>query len=73
MPNGYKTKYKLGTYYSSSRGGQRVEKYRLKLGFESKIFDFIYNIDFDHAIDFSNNDINKSDSFIKISLNYFMD
>jgi hypothetical protein len=72
-PDNKNTKYKLGTYYSSSWGSGKINKYRTRLGLEKKISKFIFEMDVDYAFKFFNSDKSKSNSFITIALNYIMD
>ena len=72
-PKEKQTKYKIGTYYSSSWGGDKVNRYRSQLGFQTKFLnDFIYKMDFDYCFNFTNGTNPKTDTFLKISLNYMM-
>ena len=72
MPDNKHTKYKLGTFYSSSWGSGKINKYRARLGFERKISNFIFEIDINYVNRFFNEE-SKTDSFMKIALNYIMD
>ena len=72
IPDNKHTKYKLGTFYSSSWGSGKINKYRARLGFERKISNFIFEIDINYVNRFFNEE-SKIDSFMKIALNYIMD
>jgi len=68
------TKYNLGTYYSSTWGGDKINRYRSQLGFQTKFLnDFIYKMDLDYCFNFTNGNNPKADTFLKISLNYMID
>ena len=66
-------KYNVGTYYSSTWGGDRIDRYRSQLGFQTKFLnDFIYKMDLDYCFNFTNGNNPKTDTFLKISINYMI-
>ena len=72
-PKAKTTKYNVGTYYSSTWGGDRIDRYRSQLGFQTKFLnDFIYKMDLDYCFNFTNGNNPKTDTFLKISINYMI-
>ena len=73
-PNNF-TKFKIGSYYSSSWGLGKINRYRSRLGFETKFANNLkFNIDYDYALKFIGTEKEtNSNSFIKASFNYIME